>query len=187
MAGRDTTSAAMTWLFSSLSRHPNTEKDVVKEVVTALGNDERKLLDYEALKNLSLLKACLYESMRLYPPMAWDSKHSPTYQKKSKIAEKGEKQGASENEGHHQHKQIPPFTSLSRSERERATVASVSVLAIVTSLHLVAFVLAVGAGRCRSTVTTYSSSQGLRTSLHLFFTCRTTIRRIKTMNRKPKT
>ncbi|XP_010250749.1 PREDICTED: cytochrome P450 94B3-like [Nelumbo nucifera] len=76
MAGRDTTSAAMTWLFWSLSRHPNTEKEVVKEVVTALGNDEPKSLDYEALKDLPLLKACLCESMRLYPPVAWDSKHS---------------------------------------------------------------------------------------------------------------
>ncbi|KAJ0938584.1 putative cytochrome P450 [Helianthus annuus] len=30
MAGRDTTSAAMTWLFWLLTRHPSIEKDVFK-------------------------------------------------------------------------------------------------------------------------------------------------------------
>nr|DAD45195.1 TPA_asm: hypothetical protein HUJ06_003425 [Nelumbo nucifera] len=91
MAGRDTTSTAVTWLFWSLCRHPNTEKDVVKEVVITLGNDEQKSLDYEPLKDLPLLKACLCESMRLYPPMAWDSKHSPPVQcskEKAKLQKK---------------------------------------------------------------------------------------------------
>lgn len=74
MAGRDTTSAAMTWLFWSLSCHPDVEQQVVKEI-----NDivrERRRLDYESLKELKMLKACLCESMRLYPPVAWDSKHA---------------------------------------------------------------------------------------------------------------
>nr|DAD24894.1 TPA_asm: hypothetical protein HUJ06_026358 [Nelumbo nucifera] len=65
MAGRDTTSAAMTWLFWSLSRHPNSEKDVVKEVVTTLGNNGQKSLDYEALKDLPLFKACLSDGLVL--------------------------------------------------------------------------------------------------------------------------
>lgn len=72
MAGRDTTSAAMTWFFWLISHHPAMELQVVKEteVKTAGG------LDYESLKNLKFLKACLCESMRLYPPVAWDSKHA---------------------------------------------------------------------------------------------------------------
>lgn len=78
MAGRDTTSAAMTWLFWSLSRYPNVEADLVKEVQKNLNdNDEKeRLLDYEELKEMGLMKACLNETMRLYPPVAWDSKHS---------------------------------------------------------------------------------------------------------------
>ncbi|KAE8661631.1 Cytochrome P450 94B1 [Hibiscus syriacus] len=36
----------------------------------------KRLLDYESLKGLKLLKASLCESMRLYPPVAWDSKHA---------------------------------------------------------------------------------------------------------------
>ncbi|KAI3842458.1 hypothetical protein MKX03_035065 [Papaver bracteatum] len=77
MAGRDTTSAAMTWLFWSLSRYPNVEADLVKEVQKNLNdNDEKeRLLDYEELKEMGLMKACLNETMRLYPPVAWDSKH----------------------------------------------------------------------------------------------------------------
>lgn len=73
MAGRDTTSAAMTWLFWLLSCHPNTEKQVVNEIKVL---EEQGMLNYESLKELKMLKACLCESMRLYPPIAWDSKHA---------------------------------------------------------------------------------------------------------------
>ncbi|KAJ9135487.1 hypothetical protein P3X46_032667 [Hevea brasiliensis] len=72
MAGRDTTSAAMTWLFWLLSCHPEIEEELVKETKFTT---ERKL-DYDSLKALRMLKACLCESMRLYPPVAWDSKHA---------------------------------------------------------------------------------------------------------------
>ncbi|BFG27111.1 hypothetical protein CerSpe_133840 [Prunus speciosa] len=71
MAGRDTTSAAMTWLFWLLSRQPGVEEDVVKEIDAA----GERILEFESL-DLRLLKACLCESMRLYPPVAWDSKHA---------------------------------------------------------------------------------------------------------------
>ncbi|KAG4940460.1 hypothetical protein JHK82_044147 [Glycine max] len=68
MAGRDTTSAAMTWFFWVLSHYSHLEDKIVEEA--------KGVLDYESLKNLSFLKACLCESMRLYPPVAWDSKHA---------------------------------------------------------------------------------------------------------------
>jgi len=74
MAGRDTTSAAMTWLFWLLSKHGEEEALLVKEVYCAKERSEG--LDYECLKEMKLLKACLCESMRLYPPVAWDSKHA---------------------------------------------------------------------------------------------------------------
>ncbi|KAI9174115.1 hypothetical protein LWI28_012151 [Acer negundo] len=78
MAGRDTTSAAMTWLFWLLSKNKNAEKMLVAEVETVLrnGGHEERPLDYESMKDMSFLKACLCESMRLYPPVAWDSKHA---------------------------------------------------------------------------------------------------------------
>ncbi|KAK6155389.1 hypothetical protein DH2020_009637 [Rehmannia glutinosa] len=73
MAGRDTTSSAMTWLFYLLSCHPDVENEVVKEIKVF---EDEDLLKYESLKELRWLKACICESMRLFPPVAWDSKHA---------------------------------------------------------------------------------------------------------------
>lgn len=38
-------------------------------------NQDQELSKYESLKKLRMLKACISESMRLFPPVAWDSKH----------------------------------------------------------------------------------------------------------------
>lgn len=73
MAGRDTTSAAMTWLFYLLSCHPTAEDKLLNEIGFFHKHDN--LLTYEDLRGLRFLKACICESMRLYPPVAWDSKH----------------------------------------------------------------------------------------------------------------
>ncbi|KAK4569011.1 hypothetical protein RGQ29_004420 [Quercus rubra] len=76
IAGRDTTSSALTWLLWLLTKHRNKEELIVKEVNHVLEN--QKALDFEALKELRFIHACLCESMRLYPPVAWDSKHAAT-------------------------------------------------------------------------------------------------------------
>ncbi|KAK9117535.1 hypothetical protein Sjap_016482 [Stephania japonica] len=91
MAGRDTTSAVMTWLFWLLSQHTHVEEQLVNEIKTTLTNNSNSTtvddqdssstyvdtnLDYDALKEMGMLQACLCESMRLYPPVAWDSKHA---------------------------------------------------------------------------------------------------------------
>lgn len=76
MAGRDTTSAAMTWLFWLLSENRSVEKMIVDEVEQVLDNGRSCALDYEGLQKMKFLKACLCESMRLYPPVPWDSKHA---------------------------------------------------------------------------------------------------------------
>ncbi|KAK1436735.1 hypothetical protein QVD17_02517 [Tagetes erecta] len=74
MAGRDTTSAAMTWLFWLLRKHPDVEKEVLKDVTFTIKNENQ--LNFHDLKRMDYLKACLCESMRLYPPVVWDSKHA---------------------------------------------------------------------------------------------------------------
>uniref|UniRef100_M4FC16 Cytochrome P450 n=1 Tax=Brassica campestris TaxID=3711 RepID=M4FC16_BRACM len=69
---RDTTSAAMTWLFWLLSENDDVEKKILKEV-----RDKGSLgLGFEDLREMSYTKASLCEAMRLYPPVAWDSKHA---------------------------------------------------------------------------------------------------------------
>ncbi|KAK4392871.1 cytochrome [Sesamum angolense] len=52
------------------------ENEVVREL-TLVENDAN-LSNYESLKELRFLKACICESMRLFPPVAWDSKHAIT-------------------------------------------------------------------------------------------------------------
>ncbi|KAG7560115.1 Cytochrome P450 [Arabidopsis thaliana x Arabidopsis arenosa] len=72
MAGRDTTSAAMTWLFWLLTENDDVERKILEEVdpLVSLG------LGFEDLKEMNYTKACLCEAMRLYPPVSWDSKHA---------------------------------------------------------------------------------------------------------------
>lgn len=72
MAGRDTTSAALTWLFWLMTGHRGIEQQVVEEIMTGGGHQ----LGYDDLKEMNFIKACLCETMRLYPPVVWDSKHA---------------------------------------------------------------------------------------------------------------
>ncbi|KAI7732155.1 hypothetical protein M8C21_028909 [Ambrosia artemisiifolia] len=71
MAGRDTTSAAMTWLFYSLAKDIHVEEKLVNEI--CLFDDYDYGCDYN---KMTYLQACLCETMRLYPPVSWDSKHA---------------------------------------------------------------------------------------------------------------
>ncbi|KAK9052352.1 hypothetical protein SSX86_028981 [Deinandra increscens subsp. villosa] len=71
MAGRDTTSAAMTWLFYALSRNSHVEEKLVTEIRLNFKDDE-----FDDFKEMKYLQACLCETMRLYPPVSWDSKHA---------------------------------------------------------------------------------------------------------------
>lgn len=74
MAGRDTTSAAMTWLFYLLTLHPEIENELVSKELRFI--EDEMLTKHEILREMKFLKACLCETMRLYPPVAWDSKHA---------------------------------------------------------------------------------------------------------------
>ncbi|CAH1419105.1 unnamed protein product [Lactuca virosa] len=80
MAGRDTTSSAMTWLLWLLTWHPTVKKNILDEVATIVNDHDQsnksQSLNFEDLKKMDYLKACLCESMRLYPPVLWDSKHA---------------------------------------------------------------------------------------------------------------
>ncbi|XP_075504067.1 cytochrome P450 94B3-like [Primulina tabacum] len=74
MAGRDTTSAALTWLFWLFTGHREIEKQAVEEIISFKISDNKFV--FEDLKEMNFIEACLYECMRLYPPVAWDSKHA---------------------------------------------------------------------------------------------------------------
>lgn len=84
MAGKDTTSAALTWFFWLVSGHEIVHEKLVDELTNSLekigGKNRREnsldFLNVNVLKDLNYMTACLYESIRLYPPVAWDSKHA---------------------------------------------------------------------------------------------------------------
>ncbi|NP_001312814.1 cytochrome P450 94A1-like [Nicotiana tabacum] len=72
LAGRDTTSAALTWFFWLISKHPEVESQIMKEV----GEKSESLLLYDEVKNMMYTHASLCESMRFYPPVPMDSKEA---------------------------------------------------------------------------------------------------------------
>ncbi|XP_057767465.1 cytochrome P450 94B3-like [Salvia miltiorrhiza] len=76
MAGRDTTSAALTWLFWLLTWHRDAERRAVEEIGDGYGGSCGRELGFDDLKEMNFVKACLCETMRLYPPVVWDSKHA---------------------------------------------------------------------------------------------------------------
>jgi cytochrome P450 len=72
MAGRDTTSSALTWFFWLLTRHRDVEREVLWDITTATGGSHAA----GGQGKMRVLHAALCETMRLYPPVAWDSKHA---------------------------------------------------------------------------------------------------------------
>ncbi|KAL6903339.1 hypothetical protein ACP4OV_004152 [Aristida adscensionis] len=84
LAGRDTSSVALSWFFWLVSTHPAVERKIVRELCAVLaasrGADDPALwlaapLDFEELDRLVYLKAALSETLRLYPSVPEDSKH----------------------------------------------------------------------------------------------------------------
>ncbi|XP_010248196.1 PREDICTED: cytochrome P450 94A1-like, partial [Nelumbo nucifera] len=71
LAGRDTTSAALTWFFWLISCHSQVEEQIVREITE---NPEAPI--YDEVKNMVYTHSSLCESMRLYPPVPWDTKEA---------------------------------------------------------------------------------------------------------------
>lgn len=83
LAGRDTSSVALSWFFWSVIQNPNVEEKIIAEICTVLmetrGNDTSKWVQeplvFEEVDRLIYLKAALSETLRLYPSVPEDSKH----------------------------------------------------------------------------------------------------------------
>ncbi|XP_058224572.1 cytochrome P450 86A8-like [Rhododendron vialii] len=83
LAGRDTSSAALSWFFYLVIQNPIVEENIIKEICTVLietrGDDVSKWviepLEFEEVDRLVYLKASLSETLRLYPSVPEDSKH----------------------------------------------------------------------------------------------------------------
>lgn len=83
LAGRDTSSVALSWFFWLITKNPKVEEKILIEICTVLletrGNDLHKWVDdplaFEEVDRLIYLKAALSETLRLYPSVPEDSKH----------------------------------------------------------------------------------------------------------------
>ncbi|KAM3269773.1 cytochrome 94A1-like [Capsicum chacoense] len=73
LAGRDTTSAALTWFFWLISKNPEVESEILKEIGEK--TDDSVVL-YDEVKNMMYTHASLCESMRFYPPVPMDGKEA---------------------------------------------------------------------------------------------------------------
>lgn len=83
LAGRDTSSVALSWFFWLVTQNPRVEEKILIEICTVLtetrGSDTSKWvedpLEFEEVDQLVYLKAALSETLRLYPSVPQDSKH----------------------------------------------------------------------------------------------------------------
>ncbi|KAJ7971525.1 putative Cytochrome P450 [Quillaja saponaria] len=73
LAGRDTVASALTSFFLLLANHPDVESAIQLEAERVISPNQ-ELTSFEQLKHLHYLQAAVYESMRLYPPIQFDSK-----------------------------------------------------------------------------------------------------------------
>ena len=71
IAGRDSTSAALTWVFWLLWKNPEIESEILNEI-----NEKSEAPVFDEVKDMVYTHASLCESMRLYPPVPIDSKEA---------------------------------------------------------------------------------------------------------------
>lgn len=76
LAGRDTTSSALSWFFWILSSRNDVKEKIIKEIETIRlkSGCTMTMFGYEELKEMHYLHAAITEAMRLYPPVPVDTK-----------------------------------------------------------------------------------------------------------------
>ncbi|GMI72194.1 cytochrome P450, family 96, subfamily A, polypeptide 10 [Hibiscus trionum] len=77
LAGRDTTSSALTWFMWLVSNHPAAENKIIEELeskIPAEDTKKRRLFDADEVKDLVYLHGALCEALRLYPPVPFQHK-----------------------------------------------------------------------------------------------------------------
>ncbi|CAA6662012.1 unnamed protein product [Spirodela intermedia] len=78
LAGRETTSSALTWFFWLLSERPDVERKILEEIRSVRTRSEgegkeKESFGFEELREMNYLHAAITEAMRLYPPVPFNS------------------------------------------------------------------------------------------------------------------
>lgn len=76
LAGRDTVAAGLTGFFALLSKNPEVEARVREEVDRIVGPGDGVSPSFEQTRGMHYLNAAVHESMRLFPPVQFDSKYA---------------------------------------------------------------------------------------------------------------
>jgi cytochrome P450 len=71
IAGRDTTATTLSFLFHNFAQNPAAMKLAIEEVDRVFAG---RTPDYESVKNLPYMKACIDETLRIFPPVPMDIK-----------------------------------------------------------------------------------------------------------------
>ncbi|KAJ7062830.1 cytochrome P450 monooxygenase pc-3 [Mycena amicta] len=74
VAGRDTTSATITFAIYMLAEHPDKARRLREEILDRVGPSRRPT--HDDVKNMPYLRAFINETLRLYPPVPVDSRTS---------------------------------------------------------------------------------------------------------------
>jgi cytochrome P450 len=77
LAGRDTTSSALSWFFWVLSSRPDVEERILTELEDVRSRNRKsmgEIYSFDELRELHYLHAAISEGMRLYPPVPIDTK-----------------------------------------------------------------------------------------------------------------
>lgn len=75
LAGRDTVASSLTSFFWLLAKNREVESEILSEAERVMGvGNNFGVTNFEQLSKLHYLQAAAYESMRLYPPIQFDSK-----------------------------------------------------------------------------------------------------------------
>lgn len=78
LAGRDTTSSALSWFIWLLSFHPEVEERILQELQMIRKQSCKSVGDaytFDELRSMHYLHAAISEAMRLYPPVPVDTKN----------------------------------------------------------------------------------------------------------------
>ncbi|KAF9593407.1 hypothetical protein IFM89_022686 [Coptis chinensis] len=74
LAGRDTVASGLTSFFFLLSQNPEVESAILTESNRVMGPSQGEVGSFQQLRDMPYLQAALYECLRLYPPVQFDSK-----------------------------------------------------------------------------------------------------------------
>ncbi|XWS52863.1 hypothetical protein CRYUN_Cryun11dG0108700 [Craigia yunnanensis] len=74
LAGRDTVASGLTSFFWLLSQNPEVESAIRDELERVMGSSEQQFASFDQMREMHYLHAALYESLRLFPPVQFDSK-----------------------------------------------------------------------------------------------------------------